>query len=341
MRILSALAGLLGWLAAAAPIPALAQATAQTVAPASSAASNASAGYPNRPIKLVVPIPPGGAPDIAGRVLAEKLALALGQPVVVENRAGSNGNIASELVARAPADGYTLLASADSMIAINPHLYARMPVDTLRELVPVSGLATNEWVLAVNPSLPVRTLREFIELAKKSNPVLAYASGGNGSQHQIAMEMLKQRAGINLLHVPYKGGSPATTAAVAGEVAAVFSGTSSAGQIRAGKLRALASTGRKRSEQFPELPTIGELYPGYELVIWLAIYAPAGTPEAILNRLHAEANKALALPDLKARFAAAGGLDPYLTSREDLAAHIRAEHDKFGKLIRAVGIRAD
>ncbi len=337
MRILLTLPGLLTWLAAAA----LAPAVAQTVTPAASAVSSATAGYPNRPIKLVVPIPPGGAPDIAGRVLAEKLALALGQPVVVENRAGSNGNIASELVARAPADGYTLLASADSMIAINPHLYTRMPVDTLRELVPVSGLATNEWVLAVNPSLPVRTLREFIDLAKKSNPVLAYASGGNGSQHQIAMEMLKQRAGINLLHVPYKGGSPATTAAVAGEVAAVFSGTSSAGQIRAGKLRALASTGRKRSEQFPELPTIGELYPGYELVIWLAIYAPAGTPEAILNRLNAEANKALALPDLKARFAAAGGLDPYLTSREDLAAHMRAEYEKFGKLIRAVGIKAD
>jgi tripartite-type tricarboxylate transporter receptor subunit TctC len=337
MRTLLTLPGLLTWLAAAA----LAPAVAQTATPAASAASSATAGYPNRPIKLVVPIPPGGAPDIAGRVLAEKLALALGQPVVVENRAGSNGNIASELVARAPADGYTLLASADSMIAINPHLYARMPVDTLRELVPVSGLATNEWVLAVNPSLPVRTLREFIELAKKSSPVLAYASGGNGSQHQIAMEMLKQRAGINLLHVPYKGGSPATTAAVAGEVAAVFSGTSSAGQIRAGKLRALASTGRKRSEQFPELPTIGELYPGYELVIWLAIYAPAGTPEAILNRLNAEANKALALPDLKARFAAAGGLDPYLTSREDLAAHMRAEYEKFGKLIRAVGIKAD
>ncbi len=327
MRFLLAVA----WLVAGFTPAALAQTTGQS----------ALQGYPNRPIKLVVPIPPGGAPDIAGRVLAEKLALALGQPVVVENRAGSNGNIASELVARAPADGYTLLASADSMIAINPHLYARMPVDTLRELVPVSGLATNEWVLAVNPSLPVRTLREFIDLAKKSNPVLAYASGGNGSQHQIAMEMLKQRAGINLLHVPYKGGSPATTAAVAGEVAAVFSGTSSAGQIRAGKLRALASTGRKRSEQFPDLPTIGELYPGYELVIWLAIYAPAGTPEAILNRLNAEANKALALPDLKARFAAAGGLDPYLTSREDLAAHIRAEHDKFGKLIRAVGIKAD
>jgi tripartite-type tricarboxylate transporter receptor subunit TctC len=327
MRFLLAVA----WLVAGFTPAALAQTTGQS----------AFQGYPNRPIKLVVPIPPGGAPDIAGRVLAEKLALALGQPVVVENRAGSNGNIASELVARAPADGYTLLASADSMIAINPHLYARMPVDTLRELVPVSGLATNEWVLAVNPSLPVRTLREFIDLAKKSNPVLAYASGGNGSQHQIAMEMLKQRAGINLLHVPYKGGSPATTAAVAGEVAAVFSGTSSAGQIRAGKLRALASTGRKRSEQFPDLPTIGELYPGYELVIWLAIYAPAGTPDAILNRLNAEANKALALPDLKARFAAAGGLDPYLTSREDLAAHIRAEHDKFGKLIRAVGIKAD
>src|SRR2546427_644391 len=182
------------------------------------------AQFPSRPITIIVPIPPGGAPDIAARVLGQKLAEALGQPVVVENRAGANGNIANELVAKAAPDGHTLGLLADSQIAINPHLYSRMPIDTLRDLVPVHTVAVNQFVLAVNAQLPVNNFQEFIELARKSNPPLAYASGGNGSQHHLTMEMLKQRAGINLLHVPYKGGAPAATAAVAGGVAGTGGG---------------------------------------------------------------------------------------------------------------------
>src|SRR3989449_4556195 len=157
----------------------------------------AAAQYPSRPIHLIVPIPPGGAPDIAARVLGQKLGEALGQPVVVENRAGANGNIANELVAKAAPDGHTLGLLADSQIAINPHLYSKMPIDTLRDLVPVHTVAVNQFVLAVNAQLPVNNFQEFIELARKSNPPLAYASGGNGSQHHLTMEMLKQRAGIN------------------------------------------------------------------------------------------------------------------------------------------------
>ncbi|HET9349760.1 MAG TPA: tripartite tricarboxylate transporter substrate binding protein, partial [Burkholderiales bacterium] len=237
----------------------------------------AAAQFPSRQITLIVPIPPGGAPDIAARLIGQKLSESLGQPVVVENRTGANGNIASDLVAKAQPDGHTLGLLADSQITINPHLY-KMPLDTLRELTPVATVAANQFVLTVHPSLPVRTFPEFIELARKSNPPLAYASGGNGSQHHLTMEMLKQRAGINLLHVPFKGGAPAATATVAGDTVAMWSGSSNAPQIKAGRLRPLAVSGAQRSPQYPDLPTIGEFYPGFENSIWLGLFGPAGIP---------------------------------------------------------------
>jgi len=304
-------------------------------------AAAAFAQYPARPIKWLVIIPPGGAPDIAARVVGEKLGAELGQPVVIENRPGSNGNIAGDLVAKSAPDGYTLLLGADSSITINPHLYAKMPFDTLKDLVPVATVAANQFVLSVNPSLPVKTFAEFIEYARKADPPLAYASGGNGSQHHMAMELLKQRAGIDLLHVPYKGGAPATTATVAGEVAAMFAGTSTAPQIRAGKLRALAVTGGRRSSAFPELPTIGEFYPGYELTIWLGAFAPAGTPEAVLAQLHAAVNKVLALPEVRERLNRAGGLEPFPTSREEFPALIRRDYEKYGRLVKQLGVKLD
>jgi tripartite-type tricarboxylate transporter receptor subunit TctC len=305
------------------------------------ATAAAAAQYPTRPIRIVTNTPPGGAPDIAARVIGEKLAAALGQPVVIENRVGSNGNIAAELVARSAADGHTLLVGADSLFVINPHVYTRMPIDPQRDLSPIASLVSNMFVLSVTPSLPVRTFPEFIEYARKANPPLAYASGGNGSQHQFMMEALKQRAGINLVHVPYKGGGPATTATVAGEVAAMFAGTSTAPQIRAGRLRALAVTGAKRSDLLPELPTIGEFYPGYEMTIWLGLFAPAGTPGSVIARLREEVAKALALPDVKDKLANAGGLQPFATSPEAFAALIRTDHEKFGKLVREIGVKVD
>jgi tripartite-type tricarboxylate transporter receptor subunit TctC len=299
------------------------------------------AQFPSRAITIIVPIPPGGAPDIAARVLGQKLAESLGQPVVVENRAGANGNIAGELVAKAQADGHTMGLLADSQIAINPHLYSRMPFDTLRDLVPIHTVAVNQFVLAVNPQLPVKNFQEFIELARKSNPPLAYASGGNGSQHHLTMEMLKQRAGINLLHVPYKGGAPAATATVAGETAAMWAGSSNAPQIKAGRLRALAVSGAKRSPQYPDLPTIGEFYPGFENSIWLGLFGPAGIPEPTLTKLRAELKRVLELPEVKEKLNAAGGLDPYVITPEEFNALIRRDHAKYAKLVKDVGIKLD
>jgi tripartite-type tricarboxylate transporter receptor subunit TctC len=305
------------------------------------AAAAAWAQYPSRPIRIIVPIPAGGAPDIAARVVGQKLSELLGQPVAVENHAGSNGNIAGDMVAKAQADGYTLLLGQDSLITINPHLYAKMPFDTLKDLAPVATVAANQFVLSVNPSLPVKTFREFIEYARRAQPPLAYASGGNGSQHHLSMEMLKARAGIDLLHVPFKGGAPATTATVAGDTQAMFSGTSTAPQIKAGKLRALAVTGAKRSAEFPDLPTIGEFYPGYEVTIWLALFAPAATPDAVIERLRGAIAKALASPDVKEKLNTAGGLEPFATSPEEFAALIRSDYDKYGKIVKAVGIKVD
>jgi tripartite-type tricarboxylate transporter receptor subunit TctC len=299
------------------------------------------AQYPTRPIRLVVPIPPGGAPDISARVVGQKLSELVGQPVIVENHPGSNGNIAMDLVARSPADGYTLGLLADSMITINPHLYRKMQTNPLKELAPVASVVSNSWVLSVNPSVPVKDFKEFIEYARRANPPLAYASGGNGSIHQLAMELLKQRAGINLIHVPYKGGAPATTATVSGEVAAMFSGTSSAGQIRAGHLRALAVTGRERSKVFPELPTIAEFYPGYEVTIWLGLFTTAATPDSIIDRLHSTVNQALADPEVKRKLNAAGGLEPYISTPAEFADLIRRDYDKYGKIVQQVGVKVD
>jgi tripartite-type tricarboxylate transporter receptor subunit TctC len=301
----------------------------------------AAAQYPSRPIHLIVPIPPGGAPDIAARVLGQKLFEQMGEPVVVENRVGSNGNIATELVARAAPDGYTLGLVADSQIAINPHLYSKMSFDTLRDLTPVSSVASNQFVLAINPSLPVRSFPEFIEYARKANPPLSYASGGNGSQHHLTMEMLKVRTGIDLVHVPYRGGAPATTAAVAGEVAAMWAGSSNAAQIKAGRLRALAVSGGKRSAQYPELPTISEFYPGFENSIWLGVFAPARLPEPVLERLRAEIRRALDSGDVKQRLNSSGGLDPYLLSPGEFAALIHRDYEKYAKVVRDLGVKVD
>src|SRR5262245_31560410 len=303
-------------------------------------ASAAYGQFPSRAVTIIVPIPPGGAPDIAARVIGDKLSQALGQPVVIENRAGANGNIANELVARAQPDGHTLGLLADSQIAINPHLY-KMPIDTLRDLAPVSPVAVNQFVLTIHPSLPVKTFPEFIEYARKANPPLAYASGGNGSQHHLTMEMLKQRAGINLLHVPYKGGAPAAAATVAGDTAAVWSGSSNAPQIKAGRLRALAVSGAQRSQQYPELPTIGEFYPGFENSIWLGMFGPAGIPEATLSRLRTELRRVLENPDIKQKMNAAGGLDPYLTTPEEFSALIKRDYEKYAKVVKDIGIKLD
>ena len=297
--------------------------------------------YPTHPIRLIVGIPPGGAPDIAARVVGEKLGALLGQPVVVENHAGSNGNIAGDMVAKAPPDGYTLCLCQDTIITVNPHLYKAMPFDTLKDLVPVSTIVQNQFVLSVNPSLPVKTFDEFIEYARKANPPLAYASGGNGSQHHLAMELLTRRAGIDLLHVPFKGGAPAAAATVAGDTVAMWSGSSNAPQIKAGRLRALAVSGAKRSPVYPELPPISEFYPGFVTEIWLGLFGPANLPPAVLGRLRDEVRKVLENADTKAKLTAAGGLDPYIANPDEFAALIRRDYAKYAKVVKEIGIKLD
>ena len=302
----------------------------------------AQAQSPSKPIKLVVPPPPGGAPDTVARVVADRLSPLLGQPIVVETRAGSGGNIAMEMVARSAPDGYTVMICFDAMIVINPHVYAKMSVNTLKDLVPISSVAVSHtFFLVVNPSVPVKSVQDFIDYARKATPPLAFASGGNGSQHQMAMELLKVRAGINLLHIPYKGGAPAMTAVIGGEVPAMFAGSVSVPQIRAGKLRVLAATGASRSPLFPDIPTIGEFYPGYQISTWLGIFGPAGLPEPVLSRLRVEISRVLAVPNTKERLNAASALDPYSTAPEEFADVIRADYEKYGKLVRQIGIKAE
>jgi len=300
------------------------------------------AQYPTRPIRVLVADAPGSAPDTITRVVGERLGPLLGQAIVVETRTGSNGNIAMEAAAKSAPDGYTLVFCADSMIVINPHTYTKMGIDTLKDLVPVSALAAQpNFLLSAHPSVPVKDFPEFIEYAKRANPPLAYASAGNGSSHQIAMEMLKLRAGIDLVHVPYKGAGPALMATMAGEVSAMFSGAPSVPQIRAGKLRGLAATGRSRSLLLPELPTIGEFYPGYLLTTWLGLFAPAGVPEPVMARLRAEINRVLAVPEFKTRLNATGGLEPYVITPQEFAERIRADYEKYATLVKQIGIKID
>jgi tripartite-type tricarboxylate transporter receptor subunit TctC len=297
--------------------------------------------YPSKPIRLIVPYAAGGTSDILARQIGPKLTEAWGQPVVVENRTGANGNIAADAVAKSDPDGYTLLLGADSGIVINPHVYSKLPFDPLRDLVPVASVAANQFILAVNPAVPAKDFGAFIAHARSADPPLAYASGGNGSQHQLAMEMLKRRAGINLLHVPYRGGAPAATATIAGETQVFFAGAASSGQFEAGRLRPLAVSGKKRSPRFPELPTIGEFYPGYEIDIWLGLFAPTGTPEPVIARLRMELHKMLAQADFAEKLNVSGSLAPLILSPADFSSLIRRDDEKYGRMVKEMGISLD
>jgi tripartite-type tricarboxylate transporter receptor subunit TctC len=297
--------------------------------------------FPSRPIRILVTIPPGGAPDIVARLFGQHLSESLGWSFVVENRTGANGNIAAGEVAKAAPDGHTLLLGADSGITINPHVYSRLAFSPMKDLVPVASLVTNQFVLAAHPGVPARTLPEFVEYARKTKPALPYASGGNGSQHHLAMEMLKQSAGIQLLHVPFRGAAPAAQSTVAGDTKVLFSGTVSVPLIESGQLRGLATSGKHRSKRLPDLPTVGEFYPGVEVDIWLGLFAPAATPAPVVARLHAEFHKLLARQDFANKLRASGSLEPLILSPQAFNALIRSDYEKYGKLVKALGIKLD
>jgi tripartite-type tricarboxylate transporter receptor subunit TctC len=306
-----------------------------------SAAAWAQAPFPSRPIRVLVTIPPGGAPDISARLIAHTLQETQGWSVVIENRPGANGNIASEMVAKSPPDGYTLLLHADSGFVINPHVYSKLGFDPLKDLVPVTSIATNQFMLSVNPDVAAHTFPEFIEIARRTVPPLPYASGGNGSQHHLTMEMLKRRAGIDLLHVPFRGAAPATQSTVAGDTKVLLSGSASASLIQGGQLRALATSGKHRSKRFPELPTLGEFYPGLEVDIWIGLFAPAGTPESILATLRTAVQQLLARPDFADKLNVSGSLEPLILPPAEFTALIRSDYERYGKIIRELGVKLD
>lgn len=297
--------------------------------------------YPTRPIRLYVGFPPGGASDIVSRVVGQALSARLGQPIIVENKPGAGGNIAGDTTAKAAPDGYTLMHGDGSQFMANPHLYARMTFDPLKDLVPVASLISNEFVLAVHPSVPANNLREFVELARRTKPPLFYASVGNGSLHHLAMELLKQQADIDLTHVPYRGGGPAGIALLAGDISAMFGTATIVPAIQSGKARGLAATGARRSAAHENLPTISEVYSGYEVLIWHGLFAPAGTPQPILDLLRTEVAAVLAQPDVKQRLGTSASGVPYITSSAEFRARILGDHEKYGKLIRSIGIKVE
>jgi tripartite-type tricarboxylate transporter receptor subunit TctC len=298
--------------------------------------------YPSKPIRLIVPFAAGGGNDNVARLVGKRLADSLGQPVVVDNRPGAGGVVGAELAAKAPPDGYTLFLGGVGSHAINPNLHAKLPYDPIRDFAPVELLAKAPLVLVVHPSVPVHDVAEFIAYARAHPGRLNFASNGNGSSSQLAAVMFDSMAGINMVHVPYKGLSPALTDLLSGQVQLMFSSVVAIlPHIKAGKLRGLAVTGAKRLALMPELPTIAEAgLPGYEASSWYGILAPAGTPRDIVARLNAELAKAIEQPEVRNSLLAEGA-EPAGGSPEQFAAHIRAEKERLGKIIREANIRME
>jgi tripartite-type tricarboxylate transporter receptor subunit TctC len=298
--------------------------------------------YPNKPIRLVCPFPPGGAVDIASRAVAQALTQQLGQPVTVDNRPGAGGNIGAEIAAKSPADGYTLLMATSNILAINPVLYSKIPFDSLKDFAPVSIVVVVSNVLVLHPSVRANSVQEVIALAKAQPGKLTYASSGNGTSMHLAGELFKSMAGVDMVHIPYKGAAASMVDLLAGRVNMVFDSLPAAlPNIKAGKLRALAVTGAKRSQFLPELPTIAEAaLPGYETGIWFGIVAPAGTPPEIISRLNAELVKAAASTEFRERLTR-HGFEVVSSTPEEMADSVRSEMAKWGKVVKALGMRVD
>jgi tripartite-type tricarboxylate transporter receptor subunit TctC len=302
----------------------------------------AQAPYPSRPITMVVGFAPGGGTDTASRIIAKKLGENLGQSVLVENKAGAGGNIATDYVVKAPADGYTILLASVGAMAITPHLLPKPPYDPLRDLAPITMAVVFPNVLVVHPSVPANTLAEFVALAKAKPGAINYGSSGIGNAGHLAGELFRMVAKIDIVHVPYKGGGPATTDLLGGQIAAVFATPASVvGHIKAGRLRALATTGAQRSPAMPEVPTIAESgYPGYEATNWYAYVAPAKTPKEILVRLNQELVTALAAPEVHEQLLS-HGLEPMSGTSEALAKYIEREYATWGRVVKEAKITAN
>ena len=307
-----------------------------------SAAAACAQNYPARPLRLIVPYPPGGPTDILSRIFGQKLAEQLGRQVVIDNRGGAGAIIGTELAAKSAPDGYTLLMGTNGLLAINPNMYAKLPYDSVRDFEPVSFIATAPSVLVVHPSVPAKSVKDLIALAKAQPGKLNYASGGIGTSPHLSGELFKSMAGLDIVHVPYKGGGPALMGTTAGQVEIFFPGIMEAlPPVRDGKLRGIAVTTIKRTPIVPEMPTISEAgLPGYDSGNWYAILVPAKTPREIITRLHAATVATLAVPDTKKRLLEVGA-NPVGTPPEELTAHIRAEIKRIGELMKSAGIRRE
>jgi tripartite-type tricarboxylate transporter receptor subunit TctC len=299
--------------------------------------------YPNRPVKLIVGFAPGGSTDIVARVVAQKLGERLGQSVVVENKAGAGGTIGADAAAKAPADGYTLTLGTTSTHAIAAGAYSKLPYDPVKDFTHISLVAITPYLLVVNPQVPANSLAEFITLVKSQPGKLNYASAGAGTATHLAMEMLKDAAKIDIVHIPYKGNAPADIAILAGEVQAVFGSMPALLQnTKANKVRPLAVGTSRRSPALPEVPTVAEQgYPGFEAALWLGIMAPAGTPKAVVDRLHREIVAIVATPEFKSQMDANGAEPLSSASPDQFTAMLRDEVDRYTKLVKGIGIKLD
>lgn len=302
----------------------------------------AQAPYPAKPIRMIVPFPAGGGYDFLGRLYAAKMSETWGQAVLVENRAGANGNIGSEVAAKAPPDGYTLLMGGIGPQALSVGLYPALPYDPLKAFEPISLVAGQPNLLVVHPSMPVKTLKDFIALAKAKPRQINYSSSGNGSAPHLQMALLISMAGIDITHVPYKGGAPQVAALLGGETQASFATIGTViSQIQAGKLRPLGVGSSARAKALPGVPTISEAgLPGYDMNPWIGVFAPAGTPRAIIDRLNAEMNQALSIPEVMSTLAKQA-LDPAPTTVDEFNRILRVDFEKYGKLIALTGAKIE
>jgi tripartite-type tricarboxylate transporter receptor subunit TctC len=297
--------------------------------------------WPTKPVRIIVSFPPGGAADQIARAISQPLQEALGQPVVVENRAGANGNIAGEFVAKSPADGHTLLMSSGGTVSINPHLYSKMAFDPAKDLVPVAAAARVLVYLEVHPKVPVNNAKEFLAHLKANPGKLSYGSPGNGSSPHLAAEMMKAGANVFAIHIPYRGAAPAMQDLLGGQIDFMFDPGIGLQQVKAGKLKLLAIGSPRRSPQFPDVPTMEEAgLKGFDADTWFGFYAPAGTPQAVVTKLNTEINKVLRSPAFGERMAAIGGV-PAPMSPQDFAARAQIDSVRFGALIKARNIRGD
>jgi tripartite-type tricarboxylate transporter receptor subunit TctC len=296
--------------------------------------------YPERPVTLVVPFAPGGSTDILARVVAEHLRQAIGQPVVIENRTGASGNIGTATVARAAPDGYTFLFNTMSVHTMNHALFTTMPFDGVKDFSPIGLLAYVTNTMVVHPSVPAKTVKEFIDYAKANPGKLTYASAGAGSTNHLCAALFEKMTGIQMVHVPYRGGAPAVADTVGGQTQLFFTaGTQSLEHVKAGKLRLLAVTEGKRSSLLPDVPTVAETIPGYEMAVWYGAFGPANMPRAIVARLNAEISRILFLPDVKRRMDAIA-VEVAKSTPEELGTLTRSDADKWGKLIKDLGVTA-